>query len=96
MATSLPVGVQASGRNRQIRHTYRAGTLNKHRPLLLSGFLPQEAGDHGEANVSMVSTETFSAAQFSFVSADGEGHLGQDFHSAKPDEAMTDLDTSPT
>lgn len=55
--------------------TQGRNTHTMHRPLLLSGFLPQEAGDHGEANVSMVSTET-SAAQFCLVSADGERASG--------------------
>lgn len=104
MATSVPGGVLGQWEEQAARwgpgqwevqagqtHSQGRSTHTMHSPLLFSGVLPQEARDHGEANVFIVSTESSSTAQFCLVSADGEGHLGRDLLSTKPDEAMTDL-----
>lgn len=84
-----PGGVQASGRSRQVRHTHRAGALTPCTVLFYS--VASSLKKQEITGKQMCSWFPQKAPQFCLVSADGEGHLGQDLLSTKPDEAMTDL-----
>lgn len=70
--------------------TQGRNTHTMHRPLLLSGFLSQEAGDHGRQMCPQFPQKPLLlSSAWSLLM--GRGHLGQDLLSAKVDEAMTDL-----